>query len=71
MTLKENIKFSKKAHPLCDSLSYRNAYHQEKLGLLKDIAIYRKGYIAESDFIDERFTDCCRKTIHAVTFEGL
>lgn len=46
MTLKENIKFSKKLHPLCDSLSYRNAYHQEKLGLLKDIAIYRKGYIA-------------------------
>lgn len=69
--LKKILSFQKKAHPLCDSLSYGNAYRQEKLRLLKDIAIYRKGYTAESDFIDERFTDCCRKTIHAVTSEGL
>ena len=70
LILQKFINFLNKMHPLCDSLSYGNAYCQEKLRILKDIAVYWKGYTAESDFIDERFTDCCRKTIHAVNFEG-
>lgn len=71
LILQKFINFLNTIHPLCDSLSYGNAYCQEKLRKLKDIAVYWKGYTAESDFIDERrFTDCCRKTIHAVTFEG-